>query len=81
VVDIRQKLVELVGLVCGQDPCAISDDSTLGDLGVDSLDLIELTMLMEEAYSVRIEADDFEGVATFGEAVAVFRNTIMKASG
>ena len=58
--------------VCGVDAVDLRDDATLDDLEIDSLDLIEVGMIMEEKHEIRVSADDFEDVSTFGDAVAVF---------
>ena len=36
------------------------------DLGVDSLDLFELVMALEEAYGIEIPSDDLENITTVG---------------
>ena len=39
------------------------------DLGVDSLDLFELVMALEDEYSVEIPAEDLESLATVGDVM------------
>lgn len=41
------------------------------DLGLDSLDVLELTVLVEEAFGVTIPDEDLEGVTTVADLVAV----------
>jgi acyl carrier protein len=57
--------------VCGLSG-PIDDAARLEDLGIDSLAVIEVGMIVEERLGVVLDANDFEGVATFGEVVAVF---------
>lgn len=41
------------------------------DLGLDSLDVLELTVLVEDAFGVAIPDEDLEGVTTVADLVAV----------
>ena len=65
---IMEKLVELLAEHLGQSPDSITADSTFEDLGVDSLDTVELLMELEEHLGIEIELD--EKVTTVGELVA-----------
>ena len=69
---VRGDVVTAVVEVCGVEAEDLKNDSTLEDLEIDSLDLIEVGMIMEEKHGIRVSADDFEDVSTFGDAVAVF---------
>lgn len=40
------------------------------DLGVDSLDLFELVMSLEDKFGVEIPSEDLEGLLTVGDVVA-----------
>jgi acyl carrier protein len=53
----------------GVDPSDISSDATFEDLDVDSLDLAELSQIVEDEYGVRLDADDIRSIKTVGEAV------------
>ena len=39
------------------------------DLGADSLDIVEFVQALEEEFSVEIDEDELEDIATFGQAV------------
>ncbi len=39
------------------------------DLGVDSLDLFEMIMVIEDEYSIEIPVEDLEGVQTVGDMI------------
>ena len=69
---VRSDVVGAVVEVCGVSADDLTDDATLEGLEIDSLDLIEVGMIMEERHDIRVSTDDFEDVATFGDAVAVF---------
>jgi acyl carrier protein len=43
--------------------------SFTGDLGADSLDVVELVMELEDEFDMEISDEDAEGMATVGDAV------------
>ena len=53
----------------GADPDVLSRDATLEDVDVDSLDLVELTQLVEETYEIDLENADFKKIKTVGDVV------------
>jgi acyl carrier protein len=55
----------------GPEPEEVTLDATLESLDVDSLDMVELGQLVEDKYGVRLQPQDFEEVATVGQAVDV----------
>ena len=58
--------------VLGEVPDGLSDDSDLReDLGADSLDLLEIVMVLEETFDFTAEEDDFAEVVTVGDALDV----------
>ncbi len=53
----------------GADPDALSRDATLEAVDVDSLNLVELTQLVEETYKIDLESADFKKIKTVGDVV------------
>jgi acyl carrier protein len=53
----------------GVDPSEISLESTFEELDVDSLDLAELSQIIEEEYGVALKGDDVKKIRTVGDAV------------
>lgn len=47
----------------------VSQDATFEDLGLDSLDLVDLTLAVEESTGVKLEDEELEDVKTVGDAV------------
>lgn len=45
------------------------DSSFKEDLGIDSLDLFELVMAMEEEFGIEIPGEDLENMSTVGDVV------------
>lgn len=53
----------------GADPESINRDATLEDIDIDSLDLVELTQVVEETYDIDLEGSDFKNIKTVGDVV------------
>lgn len=62
--EVFARLVPLIVEVTGAAESEIAMASVLtADLGAESLDLLDLSFLIEEAFGIRIEADEFEARA------------------
>ena len=48
---------------------AVTRDATFESLDVDSLDLVELTQVVDERWDIQFDPQDFADVRTVGEAV------------
>lgn len=74
--DLKRLLVSELNLA-GKQPSDIGDDAPLfgeGGLGLDSLDALQIAMLIEEKFGVRVPEGDearpiFKSVATLAEFV------------
>ena len=53
----------------GPERDQITNDATWEELDVDSLDLAELSQVVEEQFGVRLKGDDVAQITTVGEAV------------
>jgi len=53
----------------GADAGAVTRDVTLEDIDIDSLDLVELTQVVEETYDISLEGADFKSIKTVGDVV------------
>ncbi|HEX4107870.1 MAG TPA: acyl carrier protein [Solirubrobacteraceae bacterium] len=53
----------------GSDPESITREATLEDLDIDSLDLAELTQIVEDRFGVEIKGSDVATVVTVGDAI------------
>lgn len=62
-----EKLIEIVEEQLNVEGKEITEKTNFKeDLGVDSLDLFELVMALEEAYGIDIPSDDLENITTVG---------------
>ena len=50
------------------------DTSFKEDLGADSLDLFELTMVLEEEYDIEIPAEELETIDTVGDVIEFLKS-------
>jgi acyl carrier protein len=53
----------------GVEESEVSRDSTFEDLDVDSLDLTEISQIIEEEYGVTLKGEDARNIKTIGDAV------------
>ena len=53
---------------------AISPETTLDELCLDSIDLVDLVMEIEQAFSVSVPDEEFENIKTVGDIVGLIEN-------
>lgn len=65
--DIKQTVIKIIAEQAVLEPSDVSDDSTLDDLGIDSLGLVECIFAIEESFDIEVpfnanepEASDFD---------------------
>jgi acyl carrier protein len=66
--DIETTVIEALASF-GADPEVLTRDATLEEVDVDSLDLVELTQVIEETYDLDLEGADFKAIRTVGDVV------------
>jgi acyl carrier protein len=66
--DIEQMVIDALTSF-GADRAALTRDATLDSVDVDSLDLVELTQVVEETYSIDLDNADFKQIRTVGDVV------------
>ena len=67
--EIFAKIVELLAQTKGVDPATITMDMTFDQLGMDSLDSLDLVSELEEAYNVTIPNQEVLKIKTVRQAV------------
>ena len=65
--DIFQKIVDTIVDAKGIDASEVKPESSFKDLNVDSLDIAEMVMTLEDEFGITIELE--EGVATVQDLV------------
>ncbi len=67
---IFEKVKSVIAEQTGIDPETITMESSfVEDLNIDSIDLIELIMMLEEEYNIEFSEDDAETIKTIGDVV------------
>lgn len=61
------RIVEIIREQLNIDDEITEDTSFKDDLGVDSLDLLELVMAFEEEYDMELNPEELEGISTVGD--------------
>lgn len=61
---VREAMID-----CGAEPSAITRDATLEELGIDSLDLVEISEIVDDEFGIMIDEEKFKGVMTVGDAI------------
>ncbi|MGP8154058.1 MAG: phosphopantetheine-binding protein [Smithella sp.] len=69
--ELKVKIIQTLGLI-DIGPENIKDDAQLvgGDMGIDSIDVLELVMMIEKDYGVKIESKEL-GVKVFASVRAL----------
>lgn len=67
--EVLNKIKEIVPKF-GVDPEQVTNDSTLEDLDMDSLDVVEIMQAIEDEMGIRVPDEDLEDLSTIGDAVA-----------
>ena len=75
---IFEKLCDLISEQFGVEADTITMDTTFtDDLGADSLDIVELSMALEEEFGVsEMSEEDIAGSATVGDLVNYLQNKL-----
>ncbi|HYM59035.1 MAG TPA: acyl carrier protein [Solirubrobacteraceae bacterium] len=58
----------------GPEPDQIKREATFEELDVDSLDLAELSQIIEDEYGVKLQGDDVGKIKTVGDAIDLVVN-------
>lgn len=74
---IFEKIAGLLSEQFGVEADSITMDTSFEDLGADSLDIVELTMAVEEEFGLEnMDEDDLSGVATVADLVRYLKSKV-----
>lgn len=74
---VQDKVIELFAEQLGRQPEQIAPDADLvEDLGVDSLDMAELVMAIEEEFDIKIEDEEAPQFKTIGQVVSFIEKMV-----
>ena len=64
------RIIEIINEQLNIDDAVITEETSfMDDLGVDSLDLLELVMAFEEEYNIELNPEELEGIQTVGDVM------------
>lgn len=74
--DIESRLKQIIVNQLGVEEAAVTARAKfIEDLGADSLDIVELVMAMEEAFSIDIPDEEAESIRTVEDATNYIKKT------
>ncbi len=72
--DIFETVKAIVVEQLGRKPEDVKMDTTFKDLDIDSLDMVELIMAVEEEFEISINDDEAENISNMTEVVEFVKN-------
>ena len=74
---IFEKLAALLSEQFGVDVDSITMDTSFEDLGADSLDIVEMTMAVEEEFGLEdMDEEDLAGISTVADLVRYLKSKL-----
>ena len=74
---IVEKLAALLSEQFGVDVDSITMDTSFEDLGADSLDIVEMTMAVEEEFGLEdMDEEDLSGISTVADLVRYLKSKL-----
>ena len=74
---IFEKLAALLSEQFGVDVDSITMDTSFEDLGADSLDIVEMTMAVEEEFGLEdMDEEDLSGISTVADLVRYLKSML-----
>ena len=74
---IFEKLAALLSEQFGVDVDSITMDTSFEDLGADSLDIVEMTMAVEEEFGLEdMDEEDLSGISTVADLVRYLKSKL-----
>ena len=74
---VLEKLSALIAEQFGVDASEITEETSfVGDLGADSLDIVDLVMSLEEEFDTEIPDEEIENIKTVGDVVKYIEERI-----
>ena len=80
--DIEPQIIELIAQKKKLDPSAITLDTPFADIGVDSLDAIDLVFTFEDRFNINVPDEAVQQLKTVRDVVEAVRAVLaMRATG
>ncbi len=66
---IKTKVIAIIAEKLNIDKDKVAENSTLQELGADSLDIVEIIMKLEEVFGIEINDEDAENLHDVGQVI------------
>lgn len=66
---VKEMVFQKVSEIKGVDPAGLSLETTFLEVGADSLDMVEFSMDVEDAFGITVTEQDISGIKTLGQAI------------
>ena len=76
--EFERKVIGLIAKKKKLDPAAITADSTFQDLGIDSLDGIDLVFTFEDEFNISIPDQVVQKMKSVGQVIEALREVLTK---
>lgn len=74
---VFDEIVSILSSQYGFDKSEITmDTNILDDLHIDSIDMVDLIMTIEDEYGIAVEDEDMENIATIRDIVSYIENAV-----
>jgi len=78
--ELRRAFAETVAEILGVDPCEVRPERTWDELDADSLALTEISLLLDDAFSIRLPDVDADQMRTVGDALILVERAVAERS-
>ena len=75
--DVVNRVKDILAEECAVDRAALLDDAKLEDVGISSVDMVQVMFAIEEAFGISIEQEDMSlDIETVGEVTSVIQRLV-----
>jgi len=74
--ELRQAFAETVAEILGIEPAEVRPDKTWDELDADSLALTEISLILDDAFGIRLPDVDPADMRTVGDALALVERAV-----
>ncbi|MEK9904417.1 MAG: phosphopantetheine-binding protein [Rhodospirillales bacterium] len=75
--DVVDRVKDILAEECAVDRTALLDDAKLEDVGISSVDMVQVMFAIEEAFGISIEQEDMSlDIETVGEVTSAIQRLV-----
>ena len=75
--DVVNRVKDILAEECAVDRAALLDDAKLEDIGISSVDMVQVMFAIEEAFGISIEQEDMSlDIETVGEVTSAIQRLV-----